>query len=377
MSSRILYVNTPSYTGGAEISLLTLLRNLDPARYVPLLVTTSQGQLTEQAQRYGIETVVQEFPCFRRRYPWRYPASILGLMRTIQQNHVVLVHSNCDHSLRYVRQACRLSRVPYVSHVRDFVRPWFQPSNLRALNTASAVVANSKAVATVCVDAGVNSSRVHLVYNPIDLAIFRQASKLNQLQTRCDLGLPVDAFIIGLIGQVQTIKGHSDLVDAAPLVVKEVPSAHFLIVGAAEAPGMQRFKGQLMQSLQDSGLTDRFHFMGFRDDIPQIIRSLDVLAVPSLTESFGRTVVEGLATGCPVIGTDVGGIPEIIRDGHNGLLIPPHDPHSLAGAITRLAEDGTLRHSLQQTGLRSVDRFSIEQHVDQIQTLYDRILSVT
>jgi len=158
-------------------------------------------------------------------------------------------------------------------------------------------------------------------------------------------------------------------------VINRVPKAHFVVAGRASGVESQQFQNRLLQSIKNRGLEGRFHFLGFRSDIPSIMKSLDILVMPSWKEPFGRVVVEGQAAGCPVIGTNAGGIPEIIQDGVNGLLIPPKDPSSLAQAIIRLSLDATLRDRLGQAGLRSAQRFDVRQHVELIQKLYDAILS--
>lgn len=376
MNRTILYVNTPSFTGGAEISLLTLMRHLDSARYRPVLVTGGEGRLTMAAREFGIETHVQDFPWFRKRYPWRYPASILRLSHTIRECRAVVVHSNCDHSLRYVMQACHLNGSPYVSHVRDFVRAWFQPPNLKALNGASAVIVSSQALASACLDAGVRRSIIEVIYNPVDISLYRMGN-VGDTELRCNLGLTDDAFLVGIMGQIQPIKGHGELVDAAANVIAAIPRVHFVVVGDTFTDEQEIYKAQLMKSIADLGLSERFSFLGFRTDIPNILHSLDVLVVPSWTEPFGRVVVEGLAAGCPVIGTNAGGIPEIIQDGVSGLLIPPHDPESLAAAIVTLAQDEVLRRQIRQGGLHSAQRFNISHHVNQVQNLYDSILGAS
>jgi glycosyltransferase involved in cell wall biosynthesis len=373
ISRRVLYVNTPTYTGGAEISLLTLMHALDRERYRPLLVTSGEGQLAEEARRYGIPIAIQEFPWFRKRYPWRYPASILRLAFTLRRSRAALVHTNCDHCLRYVMRACQLCRLPYVSHVRDFVRAWFQPANLLALNRASAVVANSQAVATACIEAGVAPARVRVIYNPVDVALYQQAGDIDRRQIRIAFGLPADAFIVGIVGQIQASKGHGELLEAAPQVFAAIPNAHFAVVGEAFTAETRAFKDQLLRSATEGDFADRVHFLGFRRDVPTVMHALDVLAVPSWSESFGRVVVEGLAAGCPVISTNAGGIPEIISDGVTGLLITPQDPHVLAEAILRLATNPSLREQFRRIGPSRAQDFGVEQHVHQMQALYDDV----
>lgn len=375
MKRAVIYINTPAITGGAEISLLTLMQHLDRDRYVPLLVTAGEGQLAEQARQQGVQVLLQEFPWISRRRPWRYPSSIIRLAHTIKKYGPCLVHSNCDHSLRYVASACRLCDMPYVSHVRDFVRGWFEPANIDALNRAAAVVANSQAIAAACIKGGVAPEMLKVIYNPIDIAQFDLARRAGQGSVRDALGLPSDAFIVGIVGQILAAKGHADLLAAAPKVLAERHDAHFAIVGEASGKEAQSFRTQLFQLVAEAGLTGRVHFLGYRHDIPLVMRSLDVLAVPSWSEPFGRVVVEGLATGCLVVGTDAGGIPEIIRNEVNGLLVPVRDHDSLAQAIIRLGQDRVLAAQLRHNGIEMARHFDSDRHSRKMQDLYDLVVN--
>lgn len=375
MASAILYINTPAFTGGAEISLLTLMRHLDRTRYTPLLATGDVGQLTAEAHRGGLETTIQTFPVFRKRYPWRYPLSVARLLAVIARRRIALVHTNCDLSLQAVHHACLAAQIPYVSHVRDFVRAWFSPANLRALNGARAVIANSQAVADALIAAGVAATLVRVIYNPVETPSFSEADGMAQPALCATLGLPADAFLVGLVGQIQPLKGHEDLVRAAPAVVAALPNAHFVIVGVGHDLASQEFRQHLHTLIEASALADRFHFLGFRSDIAAVLQSLDVLVAPSWTESFGRVLVEAQAAGCAVIGAGVGGIPEILDHERNGLLIDPHAPPQLAGAIVQVATDGALRRRLQVQGPISARCFAPALHVDQVQQLYDQVLA--
>lgn len=375
LTRQILYVNTPVYTGGAEISLLALMRRLDPDRYAPMLVTSGEGPLSVAARSSAIRVISLDFPWPSRRRPWRYPASIFGLVRTIRDSRVALAHTNCDHSLRYIMYASRLSGIPYVSHVRDFVRSWFEPAKIAALNAAKAVIANSKAVAAACVSAGVRSEHLTVIYNPIEVDLFARTQCMDGGGLRRANTLPENGFLIGIAGQIQEIKGHETLVAAAPAIVNAVPNAHFVVIGEALTDGSREFKMRLQQMIAAAGLSDRFHFLGFRDDPERLFGMLDALTVPSWNEPFGRVVVEGQAAGCPVIGTRAGGIPEIITDGENGVLVEPKDSDALAAAIIRLEQNATLRDRLGRNGMQSSRRFGAVIHANRMQELYDQIIS--
>jgi len=396
----ILYVNSPPLIGGAEISLLTLMTHLDHTRYRPYLVTSEQGILSAQASRQKIPVFIQPFPWFRKKRPWLYIESIWHLARTMWRNNIALVHTNCDHSLRYVMWACCLTRAPYVSHGRDCVRGWFRPENLAALNRAKRVIANSKALANAFVDAGVNADLVKVIYNPVDIEQFSQAKPEAGLALRRSFGISPTAFVAGLVGRVQPIKGHEEFIVAAAQVVGVVPNAHFLIVGDAFDEASGAFLRQLRGLVGEAHLNDHVHFTGFRNDVPVIMQAVDVLVVPSWSEpsnciieenmafatkrqpprlrqvGFGRVVIEGMAAGRAVVAAHLDGMLEIMEPEYNGLLVPPKDARALADAMILLAKDARLRHRLGERGRQTAQRFAIMEHVEQVQALYDAVLSV-
>jgi glycosyltransferase involved in cell wall biosynthesis len=399
--ANVLYVNSIPYLGGAECSLLTLMSHLDRRRYCPYLVTREEGLLSEGAIEIGIPVFAQPFPWLSRRRPWVYGESVWRLVRTIRRNRISLVHTNCDRSLSHVMRACRLARVPYISHVRDCVRSWFYPQHLAALNLARRVIANSRVVADAFVDAGVNAELVEVVYNPVDVARFSQVQLAATIALRRSLGISPGAFLVGLVGQIQPIKGQEEFVRAAAGVAEVVTDAHFLIVGDAFSEPAQAFLRHLERLVHDLNLTTQVHFTGFRDDIPVVMQALDVLAVPSQPEpgdpvaqvdsgvsarqqlprlrqiGFGRAVIEGMAAGCAVVATQLDGILELLEPGRNGLLVPPGDVGALAEALILLAKDPGLRQRLGAGGRQTAQGFTAEKHSARIQSLYDSVLGIS
>jgi len=352
------------------------MEHLDRSRYVPYLLTTAPGQLSDRAAQVGILVQMLAFPWFSRRRPWQYALSIVRLAGMICKRRVALVHTNCDHSLRYVMHACKLTRVPYVSHVRDFSRTWFQPEKVQALNRAARVIANSRAIARACVQAGVEASRVITIYNPIDLESFSAVPACAVGRVRAEFDIPPESLAVGIVGQVYSLKGHAEFVEMAMRLAAGHPYMHFLIVGSVPA---SRANAQFAENLQgrvfQSGYADRVHFAGFREDVPAVLKALDILVVPSWKEPFGRVAAEGQAAGCAVVTTNVGGLPEIISDGEDGLSVQPQDVEGLVAAVSRLAGDPGLRRRLAERGHWTVQRFAVPKHIEQVQALYEAVLS--
>jgi len=389
MTQRVLYVNTPTYTGGAEISLLTLMRHLDPSNYAPLLVTSGEGQLATTARGYGIETFILEFPWYRKRYPWRYPGSIFRLSLMMQKHQVVLAHTNCDHSLRYVGAACRLLSAPYVCHVRDATRSWFEPSNLKTLNDSYQVIANSEATARICISRGVRAEKVQVVDNPIDIERFAEPNANRVHSFHRSLGIPEGGIVFGVIGQVYPLKGQDDFIRASALIADTLPLSHFLIVGSTPTPEAETFLKHLKLMACEQGIGHRVHFLGHIADVPDVLAALDVLVAPHVPKwsdalgdtrlqvGYGRVILEAMAAGRPVIASSIEGLSEVLVNKQNGLSVTPQDSHALAEAMLMLAHDPELRLKLSLEGKKTVQRFSAKRHAVTIQAIYDGALGMT
>ncbi len=372
MTNVILYINSVPYLGGAEISLLTLAANLDPALYVPHLITTADGPLAQRAKALDIPVSLQTFPWLSRRRPWIYAGSIWQLVHTLRRHDVRLIHTNCPRCLPHVRAAGRLTGVPYVSHVRDLRAAWFEQGRLAALNHAQRVIANSQYIATCFADADVDAEKIEVIYNPIDVADFADGAGRRETMRRT-LGIPPDAFLIGMVGQIQESKGHILLVESAPTVLATASNVHFVVVGAASTPEARAYEREVQAKITGAGLERRFHFTGFRDDVPAIMHALDVLVLASHAEAFGRVVVEALAAGCPVVATSVGGVPEIMTDEREGLLVPPRDAAVLGAALVCMATNEDFRAACGLRGPATAQRFTPDRHVHQIQRLYTEL----
>ncbi|MFN0071047.1 MAG: glycosyltransferase family 4 protein [Chloroflexota bacterium] len=371
MSHNILFVNTPPYIGGAEVSLLILAAELQRRGHHCWLLTTSDGPLAQRADELGISVLLQPFPWFSHRKPWHYCLAIWRIGALLRKFRIDLVHTSCDHSLSIMRRACRLAGRPYVSHVQDFVRNWFQAETLAGLKGARFVLANSQAIAHASAAAGIPVERIATVYNPIDVDALRPTASHQRNAARERLNLPSDALVIGLVGQIQAIKGHREFVLACASLAPVHTSAYFLIIGEPPPdPIAQAFAQEIRAMIAGSPHAHQFREVEFQQDIGPMLRSIDILAVPSWNEPFGRVAVEGMAAGCAVVATDAGGLPEIVTHDTDGLLVPPHNADALAAAFHRLARDPALRAQLSEAGIESAKKFNIAHHVDAFERLY-------
>jgi glycosyltransferase involved in cell wall biosynthesis len=178
-----------------------------------------------------------------------------------------------------------------------------------------------------------------------------------------------------MTGQVAEVKGIWDFVAATEILATRAREPFFVVLGDDLKNGgvTRRAMEARVASL---GLSERFRFLGFRKDAPRLVQAFDVIAVPSLIEPLGNATLEAMAAGCPVIGTRVGGIPEMIVAGETGALVEPSDPRGLADAIAQVVQDTSLRACMSQAARRRArEAFGIDVHGRRLQDCYDRLLS--
>jgi glycosyltransferase involved in cell wall biosynthesis len=197
----------------------------------------------------------------------------------------------------------------------------------------------------------------------VDLAVV-QSSAPGASRVRQCLGLPDGAPLIGTVARLVPIKGLRHLITAMPEIVHRCPDAHLALAGDGEEREM------LTRLATDLRMSPHVHFLGFRQDPATVTAALDVFVLPSLNEGQGRVLVTAMALGVPVVATRVGGIPEVVEDGRQGLLVPPADPSALAGAVADLLEDRARAASMGEEGRARARLFSAEIMLERHAKLY-------
>ena len=355
------------------MSLLELARHLDRQRFSVQLLAMAEGPLVEAFRKEGFEVLFGEFPFFSRRRPWLYWGALWRLVRLLRWRRIDMVHVNCDRAVPHMVAAGRLARVPVLCHIHDMNRAWFLPQYARYLNRSAQIIADSEATARHCLAAGMRSEKIEVVYECFEMDRFTSVDQRERQKVRKEFGLENDDVAIGLVGQILAYKGHETFVRAARRVTEQCSHARFFIVGDDRMSADKAFLPHLRELVVDLGLEDRMIFTGFRKDIPAVTAAMDVLAVPSWAEPFGRVVVEGLAAGRPVVGTNAGGIPEILTDGHAGYLVPPKNERLLADKMLMLCSDEELRRQMGERAPAIARRFDVHGHVQQFEQIYQEL----
>ena len=229
------------------------------------------------------------------------------------------------------------------------------------------LVAVSDAIVRKLVAEARDTTAISRIYNGVDLERFDEATGGDAV--RRELGIPTDAPVAAVVGRLEPEKGHPTLIEAWPIVHHHVPNAHLLIVG--EGSERDRLEGLAHAHLRAELCCSSVHFLGRREDVPQILAAANVVVMPSYREAQGLAIIEALAAHRPVVASNVGGIPEMIQDGENGLLVPSHDPSALAAATAMLLTDVALAQRLADAGHALVhERFCLDDMLRDIEAIY-------
>jgi glycosyltransferase involved in cell wall biosynthesis len=215
---------------------------------------------------------------------------------------------------------------------------------------------------------GIPRNKVVTVANAIEMDGF--ADGFDEAEKRRELGIPFDCSIIGNIARLTGQKAQRYFIDSAAIILERNAKCEFLIVGEGE------LRAELEEYTRTLGVTEHVRFLGFRDDVREIMRLLDVLCLSSIHEGTPITLLEGMACEKPVVSTDVGGCREVVVDGETGFLVQPRDPQALAEALLRLVDDKDLAVRMGQAGLRRVrEVYSEDANLSVLNNLYQAVMT--
>lgn len=290
--------------------------------------------------------------------------SVLKLARAMKRAGCRLAHFHDAHAVAVGKAAAALAKVPIrvISRRVDFP----VKSRRKYVKDIDAVVAISDEVKRVLVKGGIPAKLVDVVPSGVDFGPFREASDRDFL--RRELGFRPDDFLVGIVAQLEDHKGHRYLIEATRIIKEVTPRVKLIVVGSGS------LEMELTRQAQDLGVEDLVFFLGFREDVPRILASLDLFVLSSHLEGLGSSILDAMAAKLPVVATRAGGIPEVVVHGETGLLVPARNPSGLAEAVLRLYKDRKLAAALGARGFQVVhESYSAEAMADRIVGIYERI----
>lgn len=383
---KVLYVNHTSQISGGERSLLTLLDAL-PAE-VAAVAACPPGPLAEALRAARVST--HRLPGTSgslRLHPWHTTRALaemgraaLVLRRLAVRLGADLVHANTIRAGMVSALAARLGGPPVVVHVRDCLPAGRATELTRRLVANAACLISNSAYTAQCFGAERAGALSRVAHSPVDMSRFDPAL-ITREAARARLGLAAETPVLAVVAQLTPWKAQDDAVRALARLKESQPDVRLLLVGSTKfvARATRYDNRGYLRSLEELiaqlGVGREVLLLGEREDVPEILRAVDVALVPSWEEPFGRTMVEAMAMEVPVVATEVGGPAEVIRHGEHGLLLPPRDPARWAAELGRLIEQPELRRRMGRAGrLHATAEFSAQRHAERVVAAYAEVL---
>ena len=336
------------------------------------------GQISADLAERGI-------PLFRLPHLVRPPAPISDLRtlgdikRLLRTNPFDIVHTHSSKAGVLGRLAAASAGVPAVHTPHGHVFYGYFGKALTRLfvlierwmaGRARRIVSLTDIETRECLDRKIGTpSQYVTIHSGVPLARFRNVDAETGVRFRRDLNVPPDHVLFVSVGRLVPVKGFDLLIRGFAASHSESGNVHLAIVGNGSE------KALLEQMTRDAGIAEHVTFTGALDDVCGVLAAADAFVLASRNEGMGRAVIEAMAAGLPVIASAVGGIPAVVGDRRNGILVPPEDPHALAKAVAEMAASPDLREELGRNGAESVyPEYDEDTMIEQLATLYREVL---
>ena len=351
---RVLHAITPSRMAGAETFLARLLKNASAGTIGHQCLINRDSPAIDEMRAAGVDF---------EQAGIGGKANLLAVSRLAKAARAAgasLINSHLSTASWWCCWLERLGGLPTIGHVHGFTSAHWHRGQ-------SHLVTCSNAVKRDLVQKGFDANHItalHIPVEPADVLPTRSRREVRQ-----EFGVDENTPIVGTFAHLSVKKGYRELILAAQRVLKEMPTAQFWCFG----DGLLR--DELTLQAQEFGIADRFRLMGFRRDVPDMMRAVDVMALPSHCEPFGLVYVEAGLCDRPVVACQAGGVPEVIEHGESGLLVPPKSPAELAEAILQLLGDRTRAEAMGRRGNEIChSRCNWPKYVAELSQVYERVL---
>lgn len=370
--ARIIYLNHGADLGGAEISLLELLRGLDRSRFEPFVVCPGEGDFVTVLREERIPVQIVPLHRLRELEPLPYLATVERLSFLCRDLPADLIHSNSMYAAQFGNLAGRRAGIPTVCHIREWIDSEYGVSAF-LLDAADRTVCVSNTVLRQYLKLGGSPDRSTAIYSGIRREPWTSANH----DIRRELGISEAAQIVSFVGRIDANKRPHLFLRAAERVSARLPGTHFVLAGgsfACHSDYARRFEGELGAST----IGCNFHQLGFRFDIGDLLAASAAFVFTSKREGFPRAVIEAMLHGVPVAATRCEAIDEYLQDGSNGYVIHESDE---TGEVERLASrllqilDHDIPSDLRKRAAETASHFTVEANVEQMQKLYGELMA--
>ena len=357
----ILHTEWSEGWGGQEIRILLEMKEHRKQGHGLYLLCPPRTKLAEEAGGAGIEVIPYKIPT-----SWN-PGSIRKIKHLIQELKVEVLHTHSSVDSWAGGLAGRWAKVPVLVRTRHISvrvrRPWLN----RIYYLPDAIITTGEHIRRELLQTHkIPAERIVSIPTGVDRGRFHPGPPDLELKKR--MGLPIDSPVITLVAVLRAQKRHELVIAAAAEVIKDFPQARFIFVG--DGPGRNRVEREII----NAHLEAQILMTGYREDIPAILSFTDLGIISSVAEGMPQFLFQILAMGKPVIATEVGGIPEVVTSGVNGLLVPPEDPAALAKAIVQVLGDPETARRLGEKGRRLVEQeYTVEKMAEKVYRVYQKV----
>lgn len=381
---RILYLHTGAELYGADIVLLTLLEGLDKTKYEPIVVLPLEGPLVAKLKAINIEVYIIEYPILRRQYftpkglidyVLKYCGSCNAIIELVKNRHIDMIHVNTIAVLEGI-YISRKIKVPLIWHVHEILenpKVVYKATSFLMGRFATKIVTVSNAVKNHLLKSGyIKEEKIKVIYNGVNTDKFN--SSINTKTLRQELSIPEDAFIIGMIGRVNAIKGQDEFIKIVSTLIGKYKNIYGIIVGDA-FPGQEWRVTELKQLIKDSNCSDNFRYLGYRTDSNVLHNLFDVYVLPSVSaDSLPTVVLEAMACEKVVVGYKNGGICEMVSDRESGYLEEIGANEKLSDDIEKIYLNDELYKSMAKCSAKRLNNmFSLHMFHKKIDNLYQHV----
>ncbi|MBD3345981.1 MAG: glycosyltransferase [Chitinivibrionales bacterium] len=359
---RVLQLNDARGWRGGEAQTLMLSKGLNHRGCHSIIAAAPHSELAKRNSLLKLP-----FLPLSINHELDIPA-VVALSRIVGKEKIDIVHTHTAHTHTIALCALLFNRQTklVVSRRVDFPVAENRFSKLKYTVRCNRYIAISEMVKQVLIEGGIPESKIALAHSGIDMAKFDDIP--GERDYRNEFAISPDSTVIGNIAALAPHKAQRDLLDAARIVVDNDPSVHFLIIGDGD------LKNELENRCIELNLTSHVTFTGFRTDIGELLRYMDIFVLSSRTEGLGTSVLDAMLSGVPVVATSAGGISEMVVHEETGLLSPPADSKNLAGNLLTLIHNRQLREKFGKAGKVRVREFDIEKTVDKTLIEYKKLM---
>jgi glycosyltransferase involved in cell wall biosynthesis len=369
---RILYIFAGAGVGGGERYLLLLADKLDKNKYEVLFVSTAKEKFLEEARRRSLEVLIVNMDSkFNFIAFWQ-------IRDFIRKKKITIVHTHGAGASFYGRVAAKWAAVPIlVTTVHNSLYDYPISRPKRGIYVFIDRLTARLCDKIICVSDAIKDDlikksklpqeKVLTIHNGIDIESFNKNIDASYLEREFNVK-PHDRKI-GIVGRLTHQKGHVYFLKAAAELTKAFPDIKCFIVGDGD------LKDELMRTAQRLAVSPHCIFTGDRTDIPELLSFFDVFVLSSISEGFPMVLLEAMSAGCPVVASAVGGVPELIQDGIDGILVPAQSHEALSEAITDLLNDKNKRENIRFAARKTVEeKFNADMMIKSVEKLYDSLM---